>query len=183
LDNQHIVRSDVVAEGSRFFHLEPKINLDIVKRAKLEGIPHEQMLGLFRCMGIYVGKSSNMLKQATKVKAAIKHTEERLIENQKEHVEMTRADKNYHGDVVWEKDGNIVHSTCSRDVCIDGADCTCFFNHRHQGKQSAFIITSIMTGKPFALVVSKVSNIDDDSVASKLLSYLTISLSTLDILY
>jgi hypothetical protein len=184
-DNQHMVRSDVVAEGAHFSRLQPKINLDIVKGAKLEGIPHEQMLGLFRCMGIYVGKSSNMLKQATKVEAAIKHTfEERLIENQKEHVTMTHADKNYRGDVVWEKDRTI-HSTCSSssDVCNDGAGCTRSYNHRHQGKQSAFIVNSIMTGKPLALVVSKVSNIDDDSVASKLLSYLTISLSMLDILY
>ena len=85
--NQHTVRSDVVAERARFSRLQPKINLDIVKGAKLEGIPHEQMIGLIRCMGIYVGKSSNMLKQATKVNAAIKHTfEERLTKNQKEHL-------------------------------------------------------------------------------------------------
>ena len=61
----------MVAEGVHFFCHQPKINLDIVKGGKLEGIPHEQMLGLFRCMGIYVGKSSNMLKKATKVKATI----------------------------------------------------------------------------------------------------------------
>ncbi len=82
-DNQQMVRSDMVAEGSHFSRLQPKINLDIVKGSKLEGIPHKQMLGLFRCMGTYVGKCSNVVKHATKVKAAIKHTfEERLIENQ-----------------------------------------------------------------------------------------------------
>ena len=103
--NQQMVRSDMVAKGSHFSCLQPKINLDIVKGAKLEGIPHKQMFGLFRCMGIYVGKCSNVVKHATKVKAAIKHTfEERLIENQNEHVAMTRADDNYHGDIVWEKD-------------------------------------------------------------------------------
>ena len=86
-NNQHTVRSDVVAERARFSRLQPKINLDIVKGAKLEGIPHEQMIGLIRCMGIYAGKSSNTLKQATKVNAAIKHTfEERLTKNQKEHL-------------------------------------------------------------------------------------------------
>ncbi len=123
----------MVAGGAHFSRLQPKINLDIVKGAKLKGIPHEheQMLELLSCMGIYVGKSSNMLKQATKMKAAIKHTfEERLIENQKEHVAMTRADVNYRGDIVCEKDGTI-HSTCSSDVCIDGAGCTHSYNHRH----------------------------------------------------
>ena len=176
----------MVAEGAHFSRLQPKINLDIVKGAKLKGIPHEheQMLELLSCMGIYVGKSSNMLKQATKVEAAIKHTfEERLIENQKEHMTMTHADMNYRGDVVWETKDGTIHSTCSSDVCIDGAGCTCSYNHRHRGKQSVFIVNSILTVKQLVLVVSKVSNIYDDSVASKLLSYLTISLSTLDILY
>ena len=55
-ENQDMVRSDEVAEGARFSRLQPMINLEIVKGSKLEGIPHEQMLGLFRCMGIYVGK-------------------------------------------------------------------------------------------------------------------------------
>ncbi len=176
-DNQHMVKSDVVADGACFSRLQSKINLDIVKGAKHKGTPHEQMLGLFRCMGIYVGKSSNMLRQATKVKAAVKHTlEERLIENQKEHVAMTCADNNYYRDVVWEKDGPI-HSTCSSDVCIDGAGCTRSYNHRHQEKQPVCIGNIIITGKLLALVVSKVSNIDDDSAAPELLSYLTISLS------
>ena len=130
-DNQHMIRSDVVAEGARFSRLQPKINLDIFKGAKLKGIPHEQMLVLFRCMGIYVGKSTTMLKQVTKVKAPIKQTfKERLIGNQKEHVAMTGADVNYRGDIVWEKDGTI-HSTCSSDVCIDIAGCTRSYNQRH----------------------------------------------------
>jgi hypothetical protein len=108
------------------------------------------MLTLFRCTGIYVGKYSNVLKQAPKVKAAVKHTfEERLIENQKKHMAMNPADKNYCEDIVWEKEGTL-HSTCSSDIRIDGAGCTHFYNHRHQEKQSAFIFNSIMTGKPLA---------------------------------
>jgi hypothetical protein len=157
-ENQDMVRSDEVAEGARFSRLQPMINLEIVKGSKLERIPHEQMLGLFWCMGIYVGKNANVLKQATKVKAAIKHTfEERLIENQKEHVTMTRANNNYCGDIKWEKDGRQQSSCCS-EICIDGAGCTRSYNHRHRGKQSAFVVNSRISGKPLALVVSKVSN-------------------------
>jgi hypothetical protein len=118
------------------------------------------MLGLFRCMGIYVGKYASVLKQSTKVKAAIKHTiefEERLIENQKENVAMTCANNNYHANKVWEKDGRQQSSCCS-EICIDGAGCTSSYNNRHRGKQSAFVVNNRVTGKPLALVVGKVSN-------------------------
>jgi hypothetical protein len=105
-DNQDMVRLDKIAEGACFSCLQPKINLKIVKGSKFEGIPHEQMLRLFKCMQIYVGKYAYVLKQSIKVKAAIKHTfEERLIENQKGHVAMTCADNNYRGKILREKDG------------------------------------------------------------------------------
>ncbi len=68
-DNQDIIRLDEVVEGAFFSCLQPKINLKIVKGSKLEGILHEQMLRLFRCMGIYVGKYANVLKRSTKVEA------------------------------------------------------------------------------------------------------------------
>jgi hypothetical protein len=134
------------------------INREIVKGSKLEGIPYEQMLELFRCMGIYVGKYVNALKQSTKVKAAIKCTfEEKLIENRKEHVAMTHADNKYRGNIIWEKNGRQQSSCCS-EICIHGAGCTCSYNHRHRRKQSAFVVNSCISGKPLALVVSKVSN-------------------------
>jgi hypothetical protein len=113
-ENQDRVRSDEVAEGACFSCLQPMINLEIVKGSKLEGIPYEQMLRLFRCMGTYVGKYANVLKQLTKVKAAIKRTfEERLIENRKEHVAMTRTDNKYRSNIIWEKNGMQQSSCCS----------------------------------------------------------------------
>jgi hypothetical protein len=95
----------------------------------------------------------------TKVGAAIKHAfEEWLVQNRKEHVAMTRAQIDYPGDVLWEKDG-IQHSTCIGDICINGAGCTHGYNHRHRGKQSASIVCSITTRKPLASVVSNVSKL------------------------
>ncbi len=69
---------------------------------------------------------------------------------------MTRAKVGYCGDVVWEKYGKVC-STCCGDVCINGAGCTQIYNHRHRGKQTAFIVSSRTTAKSLALVVSNVS--------------------------
>jgi hypothetical protein len=123
-ENQDRVRSDEVAEEVCFPCLQPMINLEIVKGSKLEGIPYEQMLGLFMCLYIYVGKYANVLKQSTKVKAAINRAfEERLIENRKEHVAMTSADNKYRGNIIWKKNGRQQSSCCSK-ICINGAGCT-----------------------------------------------------------
>ncbi len=70
---------------------------------------------------------------------------------------MTCADNNYCGNIIWEKDGRQQSSCCS-EICIDGAGCTRSYNHRHRGKQSAFVVNSRISGKPLALVVSRVIN-------------------------
>ena len=70
---------------------------------------------------------------------------------------MTCADNNYCGNIIWEKDGRQQSSCCS-EICSDGAGCTRSYNHRHRGKQSAFVVNSRISGKPLALVVSRVIN-------------------------
>ncbi len=70
---------------------------------------------------------------------------------------MTWAKVAYCGDVVWEKDGKVC-STCCGDICIEGAGCTHSYNHRHRGKQTAFVVSSRTTGKSLVLVVSNVSS-------------------------
>lgn len=157
LDNQGTVKSNDVAQGATHSRYQPRINLELVKGAKLEGINMAQLEGLFTSMGIYIGSDRNLRLQATKVRSAIKRTyEERLIENRKEHVALTRDKLDYRGDVIWSKDSE-VYSTCCGDICIDGAGCTRSYNHRHKGKQTAFIVSSRTTGKPLSLVVSNVS--------------------------
>ena len=157
LNNQPTIRSKHAAQGSTHSRYQPQINLELCKGARLEGINMAQLEGLFTSIGIYIGRDRNLRLQSTKVKAAIKHTfEERLVQNRKEHVAMTRAKVGYRGDVVWEKDGKVC-STCCGDVCIDGAGCTRSYNHRHRGKQTAFVVSSRTTAKPLALVVSNVS--------------------------
>jgi hypothetical protein len=156
-ENQDKVKSAKVAQGRAFSRPQPRINLELVKGAKLEGINIAQLEGLFINMGMHIADEHNLRRQMKKVGAAIKHSfEEQLVENRKEHVAMTRAQIDYPGDVLWEKDG-IQHSTCIGDICIDGTGCTRSYNHRHRCKQSAFIVCSITTRKLLALVVSNVS--------------------------
>ena len=142
LGNQGNVKSSDVAQGATHSRYQPRINLELVKGAKLEGINMAQLEGLFTSMGIYIGSDRNLRLQATKVWSAIKRTyEERLIENRKEHVALTWDKLNYRGDVIWSKDGEVC-STCCGSICIDGAGCTRSYNHRHKEKQTAFIVSS-----------------------------------------
>ena len=90
------------------------------------------------------------------MKDSIKRTYEiRKIENRIEHNAAVRAQKDYRGDLEWEMNGK-KHSTSAGDISHDGAGCTRSYNHRHKGRQSAFVVNSITTGKPLALVVSQV---------------------------
>ena len=86
LDNQGTVKSGDDAQGTMLSRYQPRINLELVKRAKLEGINMAQLEGLFSSMWIYIGRYCSLRLQATKVWSAIKHTyEKRLIENTRRH--------------------------------------------------------------------------------------------------
>ena len=116
LDNRGTVKSSDVAQGATHSRYQPRINLELVKGAKLEGINMAQLSGLFTSMGIYIGSDRNLRLQATKVWSAIKRTyEERLIENRKEHIALTRDRLDYRGDVIWSMDGKMC-LTCCGDI-------------------------------------------------------------------
>jgi len=67
LDNQGTVKSNDVAQGATHSRYQPRINLELVKGAKLEGINMAQLEGLFTSMGIYIGSDRNLRLQASKV--------------------------------------------------------------------------------------------------------------------
>jgi hypothetical protein len=154
--NQELVKTDQVAEGATHSRQQPSINVAIAKGAT--GINMAKLAEFLEGhLGIRIATENNLRKMLTKVNSAIDHTFlKRCAENRKEHVAMTRADPDYIGDLIWEKDG-VKHSTCQGEICIDGAGCTRSYNHRHRGRQTAFIVNSRKTGKPLALVVSSVS--------------------------
>jgi len=156
--NQTLVKTDEVADGAKFSRLQPYINVAIAKGAKLTGINMMKLAEFLEGhLGIRIATENNLRKMLTKVNSSIEHTFlKRCAENRKEHVAVTRADPDYIGDLIWEK-GGVEYSTCQGEICIDGAGCTRSYNHRHKGRQTAFIVNSRKTGKPLALVVSSVS--------------------------
>ena len=158
LRNCNKVKTSQVAIGAKYSRKQPELNLRILAGGALVGINTQKMKEFFEGhLGVKIASERNMRRQKTKIGNAIKHTyEERKIENRIEHVRATRESNHYEGDLEWEKDG-VCHLTSCGDISMDGAGCTRVYNHRHRGKQSAFIVNSIKTGKPLALVVSQVS--------------------------
>jgi len=158
MSNCNKVKSSQVALGAKYSRMQPELNLRILAGGALIGINTQKMKELFEGhLGVKIASARNIQRQKTKVGSAIKETyEERKIENRIEHVKAARSSNNYKGDLEWERDG-VCHLTSCGDISMDGAGCTRVYNHRHRGKQSAFIVNSITTGKPLALVVSQVS--------------------------
>ena len=152
------VRSKEKAQGAGHSRRQPDFNLRAVKGAKLVGINigklHEFMEGQ---LGVQMPRLKNLRRQATKVHASIETTYlERIDENRMEHCRAVRNAEDYGGDIKWSKDGD-AHSTSCGDICMDGAGATRSYQHRHRGRQSAYVVNSKNIGKPLALVVSQVS--------------------------
>lgn len=158
LENCDMVRSEAVADGAAYSRKQPDFNLRIVKGAALVGINTTKLQEFLEGqMGIQTPTERNLRTQITKVRDSIKRTFEiRKVENRIEHNEAIRANESYRGDLEWEMNGQ-KHSTSVGDISHDGAGCTRSYNHRHKGRQSAFVVNSMNTGKPLALVVSQVS--------------------------
>ena len=162
-NNCEMIRSKEVAQGAAYSRMQPDFNLRMVKGASLTGINTTKLQEFVEGeMGIRIASDANLRKQLTKVRAGVNTTyEERKIENRKEHVATSRASENYRGDIEWKDQTNgELHSTCCGDLSIDGAGCTRSYNHRHKGRQSAFVVNSKVTGKPLTLVVSQVRFFD-----------------------
>lgn len=157
LENCDIVKTEAVAQGARYSRGQADFNIRMLKAAILTGINLTQLVEFLEGhMGVKISNYRNLRKQGTKVRESIKSVfEKRKIENKREHVEATRA-KNSDNVIVWEKDGK-VHRTCTGDISHDGAGCTRVYNHKHRGKQTAFIVNSMDIKKPLELVVSQVS--------------------------
>jgi hypothetical protein len=146
------VKSSHVALGAKYSRKQPELNLRILAGGALVGINTQKLKELFEGhLGVKIASARNLRRQKTK-----ETYNECKVQNRIEHVKAARASNNYEGDLVWEKDG-VCHLTSCGDISMDGAGCTHVYNHRHRGKQSAFIVNSKTTGKPLALVVSQVS--------------------------
>ena len=159
LENCNMVRSETVAQGAAYSRSQPDFNLRLVAGAELTGINlqklQEFMSGFF---GIQLPTSTNLRIQQTKARESIKQTYHvRKEENVEEHVAAVRAAEKYRGDLVWEDENGVEHHTSTGDISFDGAGCTRSFNNRHRGKQTAFVVNSMTTKKPLALVVSQAS--------------------------
>ena len=158
LKNCDMVKSMETTQGVAYSRSQPGFNLQFVTGANLVGVNMWKLQELlFGHLAIKISADCNLRKMQTKVKAGVKATyEERKDENRKEHCAATRSLPNYHGDIVWEKDGE-KHSTSCGDVSGDGAGATRFYGNKSRGRQSAYVANSRVTGKPLALVVSQVS--------------------------
>ena len=158
LENCDKVKSIEVADGASHSRHQPDFNLRMVTEAVAVGINtlklEEFMTGGF---GIQIPHDHNLRKQETKVRKSIAAAfEHRKTENRREHVEASREQFDYSGDIRWTKDGD-THLTSAGDISIDGGYATRSYNNHHRGSQAAVVANSKLTKKPLALECSQVS--------------------------
>lgn len=152
------VNTGVPARGKKFSRTQPETNIRIIKAARENGVNFSKARGFLTGIGVLVANYRNMLDQETKIRTVIEGLSyERLEENRRQHVTLSRKQDNYAGDIVWTDEKGEEHNTSRAGVSFDGGGLTRAYNHRIKGAQAAFIVFSLITHRPIAIVHTQVS--------------------------
>jgi len=156
--NTNMVKTAVVDRDRKFSRMQPEINLRLAGSFGV-GINMRKTLSFVGGkLGIKTPNPKSMMNLNKKVRGAINNVfEERIIENRREHNEMTRNAEGYEGDLKWKDKNGRTHSTCQSNTSQDGAGCKRSYGNKHNGKQAAFVVNSSVTRKPLFLKTSQTS--------------------------
>uniref|UniRef100_A0A7S2M0G8 Mutator-like transposase domain-containing protein n=1 Tax=Skeletonema marinoi TaxID=267567 RepID=A0A7S2M0G8_9STRA len=156
-DNCKWTKSGIVEEGRQFERPSPEVNVRIVKAAREVGINLEKVVEFLAGLGVKTSDYRNILHQERKVRQAIEGlSEQRMIENMREHNVAARAVPNYVGDIQFTDEGGSSHSIAQGAGSIDGAGLTRAYMHRIKGSQAVLIVFSSLTHKPIMFVHTQV---------------------------
>ena len=137
LTNCEMVKTTVVERERKYSRKQPSINIQLAS-GFVAGVNMNNTINFVSTqLSIKMSNYRNLSHANHKVRKAISKTaKDRLLENKREHVALTRSGEGYKGDLVWVKDG-VSHSTSIGATSIDGAACTSSYGHKHnRGRRS-----------------------------------------------
>lgn len=158
LRNCNWVKTDVVEPGRKYSMPQPEINLRIIKGGHPLGINLEKvekfMMGT---LGVKIANYRNQQHLDKKIRQTVdKLFQERKEENQRKHVEMTKALPDFEA-VEFEHNG-LKSLASPSNVSMDGVGKKRAFNHRITGDESGLVVQSDIAGVPIELEHSMVSH-------------------------
>jgi len=151
------IKTEIVEDGRKWSRPQPELNVRIAKGGHENGINADKVIGLVEgSLGIKMPDKRNYRHTQRKVwDAQEKLFHIRQEENLAKHVADAKQLPEYQP-LEFEYNGE-THTTNPSTVIMDGGGKKRAFNHRINGDETGFIVTSGVNQRPIALVHSQVS--------------------------